>query len=153
TTDATGHKIIQEPGNRTIFESNNRVFIRHDEVARLRAAGARDFRSSPLKGGASGSSYTRPDGVRIEIEGDTYGRPLRRVRVLPDGRRFVLFQNRPLAIGLGLGVALGALIVDLPPPHYSLSREEYIVDADSASEDDIYDALYAPPVEALDRAY
>jgi outer membrane protein OmpA-like peptidoglycan-associated protein len=63
----------------------------------------------------------------------------------------VLFQNRAIAIGAGF--ALGAFLVTLPPPRYSLPPEQYIVDADNASEDDIYGALQAPPVEPLDRGY
>ena len=78
-------------------------------------------------------------------------RPLRRVRYLPDGRRFVLFENRALAIGAGL--ALGALIISLPHAEVDIPPEQYIVDADAASEDDIYGALQAGPVAALDRSY
>ena len=104
--------------------------------------------------GANGnaiSTIVRPDGVRLEIEVDGYGRPLRRVRYLPDGRRFVLFENRALAIGAGL--ALGALIISLPPVEVDIPPEQYIVDADVASEDDIYGALQAGPIAPLDRAY
>ena len=43
------------------------------------------------------AGIVRPNGVRLEIEVDSYGRPLRRIRIFPDGRRFVLFENRPIA--------------------------------------------------------
>ncbi len=101
--------------------------------------------------GNSVSTIVRPDGVRLEIEVDSYGRPLRRVRYLPDGRRFVLFENRALAIGAGL--ALGALIISLPPAEVDIPPEQYIVDTDDATEDDIYGALQAGPIAPLDRAY
>ena len=81
-----------------------------------------------------------------------YGRPMRRVRYLRDGRRFVLFENRAIAAGIGLA-AVGAFVVALPPAHVGIPRDQYIVDASGASEDDIYGALQAPPVEALDRTY
>jgi outer membrane protein OmpA-like peptidoglycan-associated protein len=151
TVDPTGHKIIREPGNRTIFRDGKQAFIRHDETQNLHLYGGKpDVRRAP--NGNTISNIVRPDGSRIEIEVDSYGRPMRRVRHLPDGRRFVLFENRALAVGVGI-VALGALAVALPPPHIEIPREDYIVDAGVASEDDMYAALEAPPVEPLDRVY
>ncbi len=149
--DAGGHKIIQEPGNRTIFRVNNQAFIRHDESANFRLYGG-NVQSQRAPNGNTISNIVRPDGSRIEVEVDIYGRPIRRVRFLPDGRRFVLFENRAIAAGIGIA-ALGALVIALPPLHADLPRGEYIVDAGGASEDDIYGALDAPPVEPLDRAY
>jgi outer membrane protein OmpA-like peptidoglycan-associated protein len=149
TVDAHGQAVITEPG-RTILQVNGHVFIQHDETANFRAfGGIPQTRRGP--NGNAISTIVRPDGVRIEIEVDGFGRPLRRVRYLPDGRRFVLFENRALAIGAGL--ALGALIVSLPPVEVDIPREQYIVDADDATEDDIYGALQAGPIGVLDRAY
>jgi outer membrane protein OmpA-like peptidoglycan-associated protein len=150
SVDAHGQTIIREPGNRTILQVNGHAFIQHDETANFHAfGGIPQTRRGP--NGNSISTIVRPDGVRIEVEVDGYGRPLRRVRYLPDGRRFVLFENRALAIGGAL--ALGALIVSLPHVEVDVPPEQYIVDADAASEDDIYGALQAGPVVALDRSY
>ncbi len=150
TVDRSGQRIIQEPGNRTIYKFNNQVFIHHNESETFRFYGG-NFQNRRAPNGNVISTVVRPGGARVEIEVDSYGRPLRRVRILPDGRRFVLFQNRTLAIGAGF--ALGAFLVTLPPSHVVLPPREYIVDADGASEDDIYGALQAPPIEALDRGY
>ncbi len=150
SVDAHGQTIIKEPGGRAIMQVNGHAFIQHDETANFRAfGGIPQTRRAP--NGNAISTIVRPDGVRIEIEVDGFGRPLRRVRYLPDGRRFVLFENRALAIGAGL--ALGALIVSLPPVEVDMPREQYIVDADDATEDDIYGALQAGPVAPLDRSY
>ncbi len=149
--DAGGHKYIQEPGNRTIFQVNNQAFIRHDESVNFRFYGGNAQTQRGPNGNMISNIY-RPDGSRIEVEVDMYGRPLRRVRYLPDGRRFVLFENRAIMAGVGLA-ALGAFVVALPPAHVDIPRAEYIVDAGAASEDDIYGALQAPPVEPLDHVY
>ncbi len=150
TMDQHGQKVITEPGNRTILQANGHAFIHHDETANFKAFGGTPLtRRGP--NGNSISTIAKPDGSRIEIEVDSYGRPIRRVRYMPDGRRFVLFENRAIAVGVGL--ALGAIIVSLPPVHYDIPPEQYIVDADVASEDDIYGALQAGPVVPLDRGY
>jgi outer membrane protein OmpA-like peptidoglycan-associated protein len=148
--DRNGQTVIREPGNRTIIQVNNRVFIQHNEADNFRLFGGNvQTRQGP--GGNAISTIVRPDGVRIEVEVDGFGRPLRRVRILPNGLRVVLFENRP--IDAGIGFALGSFIVDLPPPVIDFPREQYIVDAGYASEDDIYSALEAPPVVPLDRGY
>ena len=144
-----GQRYIQEPGNRTIFTVNNQQFIRHDETANFNFYGGRP-QTQRGPGGDMVTNIYRPDGSRIEVEVDPWGRPLRRVRYLPDGQRFILFENRPLAAGLGLA-ALGALAVTLPPP--PLPPQDYVVNAGFASEDDIYGALQAPPIMPLDRVY
>jgi outer membrane protein OmpA-like peptidoglycan-associated protein len=150
SVDGHGQTVIKEPGNRTILQVNGHAFIHHDETANFHAFGGIP-QTRRGHNGNSISTIVRPDGVRIEVEVDSFGRPLRRVRYLPDGRRFVLFENRALAVGAGL--ALGALIVSLPHVEVDIPPEQYIVDADGASEDDIYGALQAGPVAALDRSY
>ncbi|WP_343231262.1 OmpA family protein [Rhodomicrobium vannielii] len=149
--DPNGVRFIEEPGNRKIFRLNNQTFIRHDETANFGHFGGRSDRR-PIPGGGEFATFHRPDGSRVEVEVDRFGRPIRRVRILPDGRRFTLFENRALAAGLGLA-AIGAAIVLLPPPAHAMPPEEYVVDAGVASEETIYDTLYAAPVEPLPRAY
>ncbi len=150
SVDHHGQTVIKEPGNRTILQANGHAFIQHDETANFRAfGGTPQTRRAP--NGNMISTIARPDGSRIEIEVDTFGRPIRRVRFLPDGRRFVLFENRVIAAGVGF--AIGSFIVNLAPPQVVIPREQYIVDDGIASEDDIYGALSSGPVEPLDRGY
>jgi outer membrane protein OmpA-like peptidoglycan-associated protein len=150
STDRNGQTLFKEPGNRTIIQAGGHAFIQHDETVNFRLFGGTPQTIRAANGNMV-STIARPDGIKIEIEVDGFGRPLRRVRILPDGRRFVLFENRALAVGVGF--AIGAFIVSLPTVHYDIPPEQYIVDADYASEDDIYGALEAGPVEPLDRGY
>ena len=49
--------------------------------------------------------------------------------------------------------AVGGFYVDLPPPVIRIPYDRYIVEADEASPDVIYDTMVAPPVERIERRY
>jgi outer membrane protein OmpA-like peptidoglycan-associated protein len=74
-----------------------------------------------------------------------------------DGREHHVIDNRRFlrnaAIGVGVGAGIGLAILALAPPRVAIAREKYIVDYDRASEEDIEEALSAPPVEELERGY
>jgi len=147
-------RVIQEPGNRTIIRQDNRVIIRHDEAERFkRRPGAQTERRPD---GVVATFYARPDGTRVFTEVDAHGRLVRRYRRGPDGREHHIIDNRRfwrnVAIGVGVG-AIGVALLSMAPPRVSLAREKYIVDYERASDDDLYEALDAPPIERLDRAY
>jgi outer membrane protein OmpA-like peptidoglycan-associated protein len=146
--------VIQVPGKRVIVRQNNRVIIRHDEAERFRRRpGAKSERRAD---GTVETFYVRPDGVRVVTVVDAQGRLLRRYRRGRDGRERDIIDNRRFYRRLGVGVGIGALgiiALNLPPPRVTIPWEEYIVDYDSASDDDLYEALDAPPIEDLDRAY
>ncbi|MFZ1102963.1 MAG: OmpA family protein [Hyphomicrobiaceae bacterium] len=99
----------------------------------------------------------RPDGVRIVTVVDGKGRLLRRYRRDRDGRERNIIDNRAfyrrLAVGVGVGIGLGIIALNLPPPRVTIPRDRYIVDYEDASDDDLYEALDAPLIEDLDRAY
>ena len=140
----------ESPGGRSIMQVGGHAFIHHDETANFHAYGG--ILRKPA-GAPTAIRYRRSSGPTASgsrSRSMATGRPLRRVRDPPDGLRFVLFENRALAIGGAL--ALGALIVSLPHVEVEGPPEQYIVDADGASEDDIYGALQAGPVVALDRS-
>jgi len=147
-------RIIQEPGNRVIIKQDNRVIIRHDEAERFkRRPGAQTERRPD---GVVATFYARPDGTRVITEVDVHGRLLRRYRRGPDGREHHIIDNRRfwrnVAIGVGVG-AIGVAILSMAPPRVTIAREKYIVDYERASDDDLYEALDAPPIENLERAY
>jgi len=54
---------------------------------------------------------------------------------------------------VGVGAIGLAVALNLAQPRITIPRELYIVDYERASDDDLYEALTAPPVETLERAY
>jgi outer membrane protein OmpA-like peptidoglycan-associated protein len=138
--------VIEEPG-RTIIEENGHAVIRHDENERFRLLGGNIHVEQ--RGGATTTVVRRPDNVEIVTFVDPNGRLLRRVRRMPDGREFVLIDNRPRP-----GVVVGVdSIVLLPPLRLSIPRDEYIVDTEELPPQRIVEVLEAPPLERLERAY
>jgi outer membrane protein OmpA-like peptidoglycan-associated protein len=106
---------------------------------------------------------TRRGGVRIYDVTDRHGRLLYRYRRYPGGREVMLIDNRryyrrnndrtrDILIGAGIGLVVGSAIA-LAAPEVRIPRDEYIVDYGRATDDDIYEALIAPPIERLDRGY
>jgi outer membrane protein OmpA-like peptidoglycan-associated protein len=153
--DGGRRTIIQEPGNRVIVKQDNRVIIHHDDAERFRRL--RDARTERRQDGMVETFYVRPDGVRVVTVVDPQGRLMRRYRRGPDGRENDIIDNRRFyRTAAGVGVAalvLGAIALNLPPPVVTIPREQYIVDYERATDDDLYDALSAPPVDRLERAY
>ena len=152
--DASGRTVIVEPGNRRIMKENGRAFIQHDESERFRGYG-RDFRTETGPRGERRAMFTRPDGVVIITIVDEDGRLIRRMRRDRDGREFVLIDNRRERPHRHRGRAIGGFgfFVELPPPVIRIPHERYYVDAGEASEDDIYEALSAPPVDDIEPDY
>lgn len=150
TEDGGKRVIIEEPGRRAIVKEGGRTIIRHDETERFRRL-SKDTRVE-RRDGLNISVTVRPGGIQIFTEQDADGRALRRYRRGQDGRDVILFDNRDYYARNRGGSFIGA-VIELPPPRYSLPRDEYILDYDGASDDDVYEALSAPPVEELERGY
>ncbi len=154
--ESEDRRIIEEPGNRVIIKQDNRVVIRHNETIRIQnfAPNAVSTRKSE---GVTETVFARPDGARVFTEADDNGRVLRRYRRDPAGREIVLIDNRRFyrdgAIGVGVGALGVGIALALTRPNVSLPREKYIVEYDRASDDEVYEALSAPPVARLEREY
>lgn len=159
--------VIEEPGKRRIYRDHNRVFIQHDDTERLRRV-APNARFEKGRGGTNIAVIDRPGGYKIYSETDANGQLIRRYRRGPDGRDFIIIDNRrrrhdnfgrnlAAGIGIGVGVVAGAAILnsvlDVPPPRVTIPRDEYIVDYERASDEDVYEALSAPPVEDFRGGY
>jgi outer membrane protein OmpA-like peptidoglycan-associated protein len=167
TQKVEGNKTFIKEGDRTIIKQNNRIVIQHDERERLRRVDPH-ARFERGRNGTNIAVIDRPGGVRIYSETDSSGHLLRRYRRGPDGRDVIIIDNRrrhhggvgrdiAAGVGIGIGVVAGAAILnsvlDVPPPRVRIPRNEYIVDYDGASEESVYDALSAPPVEDFRDRY
>ena len=141
-----GRTIIREQDRVIVVDPGGQSFIRHDEDERFRY-GARNVQV--LREGADTRTViVRPDGVEIITITGPDGGLLRRIRRGPDGREVVIIDNSyrdPLAVG--------GFYIDLPPPVLRIPPDRYIVEADVAPPELIYDTLMAPPVERLDRRF
>ena len=163
TVKEGGRTVITEPGRVIVEDPSGRAFVRHNDVDRFRY-GARDVRVQH-EGNDTRTVVVRPDGTQIININDRDGRLLRRMRRDRDGREIVIINNDygrrgigpgGVAAGVAAGVVAGAIggyFVSLPPPVVSIPRDRYIVEAEDAPPDVIYDTLIAPPVERIERPY
>ncbi|MFM1817137.1 MAG: hypothetical protein RLZ98_3832, partial [Pseudomonadota bacterium] len=134
---------------RVIFSGGNRNFVRHNESQRFFNAGAR--RQARPDGGSIASVRRRNGTVYSEF--DRNGRLIRRYRVQPDGRRFVLIDNRRFyRRGVGIALGLGAAAVVLAPLAYA-NYQNYIVEYEDADYRQLVYALDEDPVATIPRRY
>ena len=141
-----GRTVITEPGRVIIRDPGGESFIRHSEVERFRY-GARDIQTERV-GNDTRTIVVRPDGTQIINVIGSDGQLLRRVRRDQQGREIVIIDNSyrdPRAVG--------GFYVDLPPPVIRIPYDHYIVDAEDAPPDLIYETMEAPPVERIARRY
>jgi outer membrane protein OmpA-like peptidoglycan-associated protein len=141
-----GRTVITEPGRVIIQDPNGQSFVRHNDVDRFRY-GARDVRVS-REGNDTRTIVVRPDGSQIITVNDRDGGLLRRTRRGQDGREVIIIDNRPRGPR-----GIGGFFVALPPPVLRIPQDRYIVEAEGAPPELIYDTLIAPPVDRIERAY
>jgi OmpA-OmpF porin, OOP family len=145
-SDQGGRKVFTEPGRVIVVDPSGQSFIRHNEEDRFRF-GARDIRTERL-GGETRTIVIRPDGSQIinVVGGD--GQLVRRIRRDREGREIIIIDN-----SYRDPRAFGGFYVELPPPVIRIPFNRYIVEADVATPELIYDTMEAPPVDRIDRRY
>src|SRR6266849_1231378 len=145
-TQEGGRTVFNEPGRVIVVDPGGQSFIRHNEEDRFRY-GARDIRTEQV-GGETRTIVIRPDGSQIITVNGRDGQMLRRIRRDERGREIIIIDNSyrdPRAVG--------GFYVDLPPPVIRIPYDRYIVDAEDAPPDLIYDTMLAPPVDRIERRY
>jgi outer membrane protein OmpA-like peptidoglycan-associated protein len=145
-SDQGGRKVFTEPGRIIVVDPSGQSFIRHNEEDRFRY-GARDIRTEQV-GGDTRTIVIRPDGSQIITVTGRDGQMLRRIRRDREGREIIIIDNTHRD-----PAAVGGFYVDLPPPVIRIPYNRYIVEADDASPDVIYETMEAPPVDRIQRRY
>ena len=141
-----GRTVFTEPGRIIIRDPGGQQYVRHNELERFRY-GARDIQTRVV-GGESRTVVIRPDGSQIITVIGRDGQLLRRIRRDPRGREIIIIDDSyrdPRAIG--------GFYVDLAPPVVRIPYNRYIVDAQDAAPELIYDTMMAPPVDRVARRY
>lgn len=150
-----GADVLKEIGSRVIFELGNQILIENNDRSRL-TRDSREVYYEELPRGRTRETIVRPNGVTIVTIRDRYGEVIRRSRIMPDGREYVLVyvdEDRLDRGGRGEWRDPGD---DLPPLVITMPYEDYIFDAERVEYNDdqaYYDFLEQPPVEKVERLY
>jgi outer membrane protein OmpA-like peptidoglycan-associated protein len=108
-----------------------------------------------LRDGRVKETVVRPNGVQIVTIRNRYGEVLKRSRIMPDGREYILAYydeddyddvDDPFDGWRDPGQ-------DLPPLRLTIPVRDYILDADSADEEELDLFFRQPPVEEVRRIY
>ena len=141
-----GRTVYTEPDRIIIRDPGGQTYVRGNDLYRFRY-GARDIRTETV-GADTRTVVIRPDGSEIITVVGPDGRLLRRIRRDSRGRELIIIDNSyrdPQSVG--------GFYVDAPPPVVNIPYDRYIVDAQEASPDVIYQTMRAPPVQRIDRRY
>jgi outer membrane protein OmpA-like peptidoglycan-associated protein len=147
-------EIIGEIAGRVILSLAGRQVVEHDDRDRLRR-GAEEVYYEDLRFGRTRETIVRPNGARIVTIRDRYGDVIRRSRITPDGREYILIyagdrdqdddDRRDRWRDPGR---------DLPPLRLRIPARDYILDARRVDNPDrYYEFLDQPPVERVRRLY
>lgn len=149
-------KVIEPPPQADggiIFQIGINIYINNPQQERSRYydPDQDEIYYEQLSRGRVRETITRPSGVMIVTVYDRYGDVLQRSKILPDGREIYLATYDPeeesdFADWRDPGDELPPLVLKIP-------ARDYILDADFADDDEVYDFLDRPPVEHVRRIY
>ncbi len=144
--------VVEQRGDRLIIDlGSGNIYVESttpDDGDRL-LYNANNVEVQNLPGGRTRTIIYRDNGVQIVTVRDRHGDIVKRSKILPNGREIVLIDNRFPEDYSGEPPILN----DVPPPRVRIPRDHYVVDYGGASQQDIVDALLAPPVDRPPRRY
>ncbi|MBZ9822508.1 OmpA family protein [Mesorhizobium sp. CA4] len=146
-----GADVVKQFGDRVILQFNNQTFVESNEAPRI-TRGARDVYYEDLSDGRTREVVERDDGVRIITIRNRNGDVIRRSRITPDGREYVLsYVDERYYNDVDEWRDPGD---DLPPMRLDIPRRDYILDSEEVQDpDEYYTFLEQPPVERVQRLY
>lgn len=142
-------RVVNEFGDRVVIELNNQIIVESNDRDRL-TRDATEVYYEELSDGRTRETIVRPNGSTVVTIRDPYGDILRRSRIAPDGREYVLVyapyeQERRVWVDPAR---------DLPPLRLTIPVEEYILEAERVEDPAVYyDFLHQPPIEPVRRLY
>jgi outer membrane protein OmpA-like peptidoglycan-associated protein len=146
-----GADVVKQFGDRVILQFNNQTFVESNEAPRI-TRGARDVYYEDLSGGRTREIVERDNGVRIITIRNRNGDVIRRSRITPDGREYVLtYVDERYYNDVDEWRDPGD---ELPPMRLTIPRRDYILDSEEVQDpDEYYTFLEQPPVERVQRLY
>ncbi|MBT1160199.1 OmpA family protein [Aminobacter anthyllidis] len=146
-----GVDVVREIGDRIIIQINNQVIVESNDRPRM-IRGAREVYYEDLPRGRTRETIVRENGTQIVTIRSRYGDVIRRSRITPDGREYVLVYVDELnydQVGEWRDPGL-----DLGPIHLTIPVTEYILVAANVEDADAYyEFLEKPPIERVQRLY
>jgi outer membrane protein OmpA-like peptidoglycan-associated protein len=135
-----GQRVQSRTGDRVIVvDDAGTPTVLKDDDALLRTPGA-EVRTQRFEDGSTRTEVLRDDGIRIVTIRDVNGRALRRVRIEPDGREYVLIDDT--------GDFAPVILRDLPPPQRPATQR-----ADASDREALRLALLAAGQRDLGRSF
>ena len=146
-----GVDVVKEVGDRVVIEINNQIFVESSDRPRM-TRGARDVYYEDLPRGRTRETVVREDGTQVVTIRNSYGDIVRRSRITPDGREYVLvYVDDRYYDRVQDWRDPGA---DLPPMRLDVPVSQYVLDADEVEDPETYyEFLEKPPVERVERLY
>jgi len=138
--------VVGVENERTVFLQGDQYQVRRsaaEEIDRLLFR-ADDVQVQQMDNGNVRTAVYRADGSVIVTVTDSYGRIVERRRIDPDGTETILIADQTVAFQNQFDPN------QLPPLQ---QPQQYVVEADQITQQEMVAALTAPPVEAVERQY
>ena len=156
---------LAAPDGRVIVKNQGQVTIVHDDTGRFVRRGDRS-RTEQTANETDTTTVSRPDGTEIVTVRDRWGNIVQRYRKNADGSVEVLIGaiEQPGFVGRIFGQGAqpappppqqppASLNLNFGPLVLSIPQQQYIVESSRADAQQLQQALAAPPVETVERAY
>ncbi|WP_245426316.1 OmpA family protein [Phyllobacterium bourgognense] len=143
-------QVVKKFGDRTVVNIDNNVYVESSDRPRM-SRDSKDVYYEDLPRNRTRETIVRDNGVQIVTIRNRYGDVIRRSRVMPDGHEVVLtytpdYDREERLEWRDPGD-------DLPPLALNIPVRDYILDAEEAPQEEVYEFFEQPPVERVERIY